>query len=92
MKRTTFIALLAALTVALLIVSMAAAQSSGGYDLSWSTIADGGETSGGGGYSLGGTIGQADSGSMSSGGYTLVGGFWGGAERLYYVYLPLVLR
>jgi len=63
------------------------------YDLSLSTIDGGGYTwSEGGGYSLGGTVGQPDAGALSSGGYTLAGGFWGGTVVRYGVYLPLVLR
>jgi hypothetical protein len=50
-----------------------------GYDLSWWTVDGGGSTfSTGGGYALGGTIGQADAGELSASGYRLVGGFWGG--------------
>jgi len=76
-----------------LLASVARAQSGGGYDLSWSTIDGGGTTwSEGGGYSLGGTIGQPDAEVLSGGGYTLAGGFWGGAAARYGVYLPLVLR
>jgi hypothetical protein len=64
-----------------------------GYDLSWYTIGSGGATfSTGGSYSLGGTIGQADAGSMSGGTYQLAGGFWGGAIAHYNIYLPLILR
>jgi len=83
-----------ALTALLLLASVALAQSGGGYDLSWSTVDGGGATwSEGGGYSLGGTIGQPDAGVLSGGGYTLAGGFWpGGAAARYGVYLPLVLR
>jgi hypothetical protein len=70
-----------------------AAQSGDGYDLTWSTVDGGGYTfSAGGGYTLGGTVGQPDAGSLSGGGYTLGGGFWGGAAIEYPVYLPLVLR
>ena len=49
-----------------------------GYDLSWSTVDGGGQTwSTGGGYTLGGAIGQPDAGAKHSGGdYTLRGGFW----------------
>ncbi len=64
-----------------------------GYDLSWYTIDGGGATfSVGGSYSLGGTIGQPDAGSMSGGSYQLNGGFWGGAVISYNIYLPLVLK
>lgn len=50
------------------------------YDLTWNTIDGGGATfSSGGGYTLGGTIGQPDAGEMAGGGYSLRGGFWPGA-------------
>jgi hypothetical protein len=86
--------LLLALVALLLLSSVARAQSGGGYDLTWSTIDGGGATwSEGGGYALGGTVGQPDAGVLSGGGYTLAGGFWpGGAAARYGVYLPLVLR
>ena len=85
--------LLLALVALLLLSSVARAQSGGGYDLTWSTVDGGGATwSEGGGYSLGGTVGQPDAGVLSGGGYTLAGGFWGGAAARYGVYLPLVLR
>ena len=65
----------------------------GGHEVAWSTIDSGGAMfSTGGGYSLGGTIGQADAGTLSSGSYALNGGFWGGASAQYRVYLPLVLK
>ncbi len=58
-------------------ISPASAQTGGGYDLTWNTIDGGGAMfSVGGAYSLGGTIGQADAGTMSGGAYTLNGGFW----------------
>jgi hypothetical protein len=64
-----------------------------GYDLSWYTIDGGGATfSIGGGYSLGGTIGQPDAGSVSGASYTIAGGFWGGVAISYRLYLPLVLK
>jgi hypothetical protein len=62
----------------------AAAQSAGTYDLSWTTLDNGGGTSSGGVYSLSGTIGQADaasSGTASSGGsFVLSPGFWPGVQ------------
>ncbi len=62
----------------------AAAQSAGNYDLSWSTLDNGGGTSSGGVYSLSGTIGQADAagnGTASSGGsFVLSPGFWPGVQ------------
>src|SRR5215211_1923788 len=57
----------------------ATAQVGGGSDLTWSTTDGGGATfSTGGGYKLGGTIGQPDAGEQNGGGFTLRSGFWGG--------------
>jgi hypothetical protein len=71
----------------------------GSYDLSWWTVDGGGHTfSAGGGYSLGGSIGQPDAGPvMSGGGYVLVGGFWSGdgpagSPEIKPIYLPIVLK
>jgi hypothetical protein len=60
--------------LALLAVVPANAQ----YAIDWFTIDGGGGVSGGGNYSLSGTIGQPDAGAMTGGGYTLEGGFWPG--------------
>ena len=80
----------------MLIPAVALAQSGGGYDLTWNTIDNGGYTfSTGGGYQLGGTIGQPDAGIHSSGAYTLIGGFWSEIGQVlgqFQIYLPLVLR
>ena len=69
-------------------------QVSNGYDLSWWTVDGGGGDSVGTGYSISGSIGQADASQQLTGGdYSLRGGFWvgtGGAQ--YDIYLPLVLR
>ncbi len=79
MNRKIFLTALALL--ALLVLTQSArpanAQSGGGYDLTWNSIDGGGQMfSAGGAYSLGGTIGQFDAGTMSGGSYTLNGGFW----------------
>ena len=47
------------------------------YSVDWSTIDGGGGASTGGVYTVTGTIGQPDAGTMSGGNYTLQGGFWG---------------
>jgi hypothetical protein len=61
----------------ILLISTALSQSDG-YSLPWSTVDSGGATlSSGGGYTLGGTIGQPDAASLSGGSYVLEGGFWG---------------
>jgi hypothetical protein len=46
------------------------------YSIDWYTIDGGGGTSTNGQYTLGGTIGQPDAGTMSGGNYALTGGFW----------------
>jgi hypothetical protein len=67
---------------------------SGGYDLRWNTIDNGGGGSSGGAYTLNGTIGQFDAGGATGGTYTLGGGFWGGSGTSLQapVFLPLVRR
>lgn len=82
------------LVLAVLAPALALAQSGGSYDLTWNTVDGGGHTfSEGGGYSLGGAVGQPDAGALSGGGYTLAGGFWGGGVAPEFrVHLPLVLR
>ncbi|MCU0857128.1 MAG: hypothetical protein MUC65_01825 [Pontiellaceae bacterium] len=50
--------------------------------INWFEVSGGGGTSTNGGYSLSGTIGQADAGTLSGGGFTLEGGFWSGAVAL----------
>jgi hypothetical protein len=90
----------AALTLALatmfLLTSVTLAQSGGGYDLTWNTVDGGGATfSSGGGYTLGGTIGQPDAGALVGGSYALAGGFWVGAVSQpgpSKVYLPIILK
>jgi len=80
--------------IALLGSSVALAQPGSGYDLSWWTVDGGGGTLSGGGYSLTGTLGQAEAGAaLSGGGYTLVGGFWpGSSDARYKIYLSLIMR
>ncbi len=47
------------------------------YSIDWSTIDGGGGTSTGGVYSVSGTIGQPDAGTVMTGGnYSVSGGFW----------------
>lgn len=94
---------LALFALLLLLASVVLAQSgdgasaslSIGYDLSWWTVDGGGATfSTGGGYALGGSVGQPDAGVLTGGDYTLGGGFWRGRAVgvEYDICLPLVLR
>ena len=66
---------LPALVAALLALALSATHAQTNYSIDWQTI-DGGGTSTGGVYSVSGTIGQPDAGTMSAGNYTLQGGFW----------------
>ena len=80
----------AALTLACLLCtgSFASAQN---FTIDWFTIDGGGATSSGGAYTISGTIGQPDAGTMSGGNYSMIGGFWSivdvidtpGAPRLF---------
>lgn len=70
------------LGVPLLTPFRAGAQTGGPYGLAWSVLGAGGLTaSGGGGYEIGGTVGQFDPGVLAGGAFQLEGGFWnaGGA-------------
>jgi hypothetical protein len=73
-------------------VGAAAAQTGGGYDLSWNTFDNSGGVTfaAGGGYELGSTVGQADAGAAAGGSYTLNGGFW--QRFALNVYVPVALR
>jgi hypothetical protein len=90
-----FLFLLLGVGVLLLLVGLVG-LAQGGYELSWWTVDGGGQMySIGGGYELGGTVGQPDAGVLTGGGYTLGGGFWRGGEvsgQFYEVFLPLVAR
>jgi hypothetical protein len=84
------------LVLVLIVFISSIALAAGSYDLSWWTIDGGGGTSSGNSYTLNGTIGQPDAGTLSSGGgYTLTGGFWHGgvvASSETKVYLPFLLK
>ena len=71
-------ALTSAATGVWLVFALAVASHAQTFSLDWSTIDNGGGTSAGGGYSVGGTIGQPDAGTLSGGRFTLQGGFWPG--------------
>jgi hypothetical protein len=84
MKRTTISGIIMASLLCVMTITLnssAQKESPGGFDLSWYTIDGGGATfSIGGGFELGGTIGQPDAGGpMIGSGFSLTGGFWPGA-------------
>ena len=93
MKRTTLIIILGlVLLIALLTVSRAViAQTGGGYDLSWNTLASGGVT-GGGVYTIDSAIGQSFAGKTLSSPFELCAGYLCGVPAESKVYLPLVRK
>jgi hypothetical protein len=72
--------------VAIIAVQLSAQAQS--YSIDWFTIDGGGGTSTGGVYSVSGTIGQPDAGTMSGGNYSLIGGFWGAVIPVQQVGAP----
>ncbi len=64
------------LTLALLVLASSLAEAAD-HGIDWFTIDGGAGQSTGGVYTVIGTIGQPDAGTMSGGSYTLSGGFWG---------------
>ena len=97
-RLTLLIALALCLAAVALPPLLAASQSGNGYELAWFTVDGGGATfSAGGGYELGGTVGQPDAGTFNGDGYTLDGGFWGAGvpssgPPVHNIYLPIILR
>jgi hypothetical protein len=57
------------------LASLASAQP---FEIRWSTIDGGGGTSTGGAFSISGTIGQPDAGTLSGGVFEVRGGYWTG--------------
>ncbi len=56
--------------------ALAPRVSAQGYSIDWYNIVGGGGTSSAGEYTISGTIGQADTGTMAAGSFALIGGFW----------------
>ena len=95
-RRIIFIAL--ALMVVMLVASNghtapASSKPADAYTIDWYTMDGGGAMNASGGtFTLSGTIGQADAGTLSGGTYTLNGGFWNGIGNLLNFYLPLIMK
>ena len=71
----------------------------GGYELAWGRASGGGTTfSSGGAYTMGGTAGQAEAGTLSGGSFSLIGGFWGiaggpgGGIGQLSIYVPVAMK
>jgi hypothetical protein len=58
------------------------------YSITWYKVAGGGGTSTNGSYTVSGTIGQPDAGTLTGGPYTLTGGFWGMIATVQTVGMP----
>src|SRR5437660_4921406 len=72
------------------LIGVGAIASAQTYSVDWFSIDGGGGTSTGAVYSVSGSIGQPDAGTMTGGGYTLVGGFWGVVSALQMADAPLL--
>jgi hypothetical protein len=96
MKARLVIMLALILLLALFSLAGLAEAYLGNYTLNWWTVDSGGGTSSEGGYTLNGTLGQPDAGTIARGdGYTLAGGFWHGGAAVtspLKIYLPQVVR
>ena len=79
--------------IAFLLLAVQAVRAAGTYTLDWWTVDSGGGTSQGGTYSLSGTVGQAEPGSLNGANYSLVEGFWANLQgALEKIFLPLILK
>jgi hypothetical protein len=91
MKRKRWFILLCLLVLLALAIVPVLAETNATYDLSWWTVDSGGVTgSTSGNYTLSGTAGQPDAGSLSFGDYDLAGGFWQALLEKLEVFLPLI--
>ena len=79
-------------SILLALASIAFAQVSSNYDLSWHVIGGGVGQMESTGHSLQGTLGQTVIEPMTSDGHNLCNGFWCQGTENFMVYLPLVLR
>lgn len=69
------------LFVGVMLLQPVSGGTGGPYVLEWTTIDGGGGVSSGGAYTLSGTIGQHDAGTVMTGGiFNLTGGFWPGMQ------------
>ena len=91
-KRVVFPIILIALLLALTLTATAASPLADNLSIPWWTVDGGGGTSQGGGYTLSGTIGQADAGTASGDGYSLASGFWALTWIQLQTYLPVVSK
>ena len=90
--KTRLIVGICMLLMAILLIS-SQALAAGGYQIGASAAAGGGGGGQNGGYTQGGTIGQADAApALSNGAYSLSGGFWQAAFPDLRVYVPVARK
>lgn len=93
-----YLTIVAITIVAVALIAGTVLAGHGGYHLDWWTADGGGAVgmqSGDGTYTLSGTAGQPDAGTLESsdGSYTIAGGFWaGGAGTDHSVFIPVVIK
>jgi len=93
MKIKRWVILFCLLLLLALSVAPVLAETTTIYDLSWWTVDNGGTiglTSGS--YTLSGTAGQPDTGTLSAGDYDLTGGFWAVLAAHLQNFLPLIKK
>ena len=73
-----------------LLLAAASPTQAQNFAIDWYKISSGGASSTGGVYTVTGTIGQPDAGTVSGGKYTLDGGFWGVALAVQTPGAPLL--
>lgn len=90
MNKRSFLILLVGLLVVLVAVSIAGAQTSASFDLSWYVMAGGGSPADSAPYAMNGTLGQGIVGISDGTGLQMSSGYW--YVSRHRVYLPLVFR
>ena len=90
MKKRWIWTILIAAGLLVLVAGLALAQTGDGFGVRQFTIDGGGGASTGGSFSVRGTIGQAEAGTLSNGTFVLHGGFWSQAGSE--LFLPVVLQ
>ena len=93
MKKKRWLILLCLLALFAMAAVPVLAETTAAYDLSWWTVDSGGATGlTSGAYTLSGTAGQPDAGTLSSGDYDLAGGFWAALLEKLEVFLPMIRK
>lgn len=94
MNKFRLMIILTLLVAIFMTFSFATATNESGFGLTWWTVDGGGGTSVSSSYTLSGSIGQADAGTLVGGTYAINGGFWGAAvpQSSHLLFLPVIAR